>query len=185
MERLPLTCQSGERGELTVCPQGARTELRASLADPGDGLYRAFLLGERGELALGVLAPENGRLALCRRVYSRDVTALGTLLRGEARRSFRFQDAPAAPQPETGAWHETHCPGQLFQSRFLQNRLRPVGRAWWRREGVLLALALPLEEGRPFPLEALFCLGRVQSVQGVRCVVYTFREEEPVLGSGA
>ncbi|MCI9443593.1 MAG: hypothetical protein HFF69_02595 [Oscillospiraceae bacterium] len=181
MERLPLTCQNGERGELTVCPQGARTELRASMPDPGDGLYRAFLLGERGELALGVLAPEGGRLELCRRVYSRDTAALGPLLRGEARRSFRFQDAPPAPQPESGCWHETHCPAQLFQSRFLQNRLRPVGRAWWRREGALLALALPLEEGRPFPLEALFCLGRVRQVEGTRCVVYAFREEEPVL----
>ena len=181
MERLPLTSQGGARGEVTVCPQGARTELRASLDDPGDGLYRAYLLGERGELALGVLPPEGGRLALCRRLYSRDVAALGPLLRGEARRSFRFQDTPQAAPPVQSSWHETRCPAQLFQSRFLQNRLRPIGRAWWRREGVLLRLALPLEEGRPFPLEALFCLGRVQCVEGVRCVVYTFREEEPVL----
>ena len=184
MERLPLTCQNGERGELAVCPQGVRTELRASLPDPGDGLYRAFLIGERGELALGVLAPEGERLALCRRVYSRDVAAMGPLLRGEARRSFRFRDAPEhapIPQPEQRGWHETRCPAQLFQSRFLQNRLRPVGRAWWRREGVLLILALPLEEGRPFPLEALFCLGRVQCVENTQCIVYTFREEEPVL----
>ena len=181
MDRLPLTSRSGARGEVTVCPQGARTELRAFMDDPGDGLYRVFLLGEQGELPLGVLAPENGRLELCRRLYSRDVAALGPLLRGEARRSFRFQDAPQAIQPDQSRWHETHCPAQLFQSRFLQNRLRPVGRAWWRREGALLVLALPLEEGRPFPLEALFCLGQVQCVEGIRCVVYTFREEEPVL----
>ena len=44
-----------------------------------------------------------------------------------------------------------------------------------------LLLALPLEEGRPFPLEALFCLGRIQRVEGRRCVIYAFREEEPVL----
>ncbi|MDE7261686.1 MAG: hypothetical protein K2N78_06460 [Oscillospiraceae bacterium] len=181
MERLPLTSQSGARGELTVCPQGARTELRCSMSDPGDGLYRAFLLGEQGELALGVLAPEGRRLTLCRRLYSRDVLALGPLLRGEARRSFRFQDEPPEVLPDSACWRETRCPAQLFQSRFLQNRLRPIGRAWWRREGVLLILALPLEPGRPFPLEALFCLGRVQYVEGVQCVVYTFREEEPVL----
>ena len=181
MERLPLTSESGKRGEVVLCPQGARTEVRCSLADPGDGLYRAYLLGERGELALGVLAPEGGRLALCRRLYVRDLEALGPLLRGEARRSFRFRDGPGDAQPPRSCWHETRCPAMLFQSRFLQNRLRPIGRAWWRREGVLLVLALPLEEGRPFPLEALFCLGRVQCVEGGRCVVYTFREEEPVL----
>ena len=44
-----------------------------------------------------------------------------------------------------------------------------------------ILLALPLEEGRPFPLEALFCLGRIQCVEGSRCVVYAFREEEPIL----
>ena len=183
MERLPLTSGSGKRGEIVLCPQGARTEVRCSLPDPGDGLYRAYLLGERGELALGVLAPEGGQLTLCRRLYARDLEALGPLLRGEARRSFRFQDvqpAQSAPPPQS-CWHETRCPAQLFQSRFLQNRLRPIGRAWWRREGTQLLLALPLEPGRPFPLEALFCLGRVQCVEGVRCVVYTFREEEPVL----
>lgn len=180
MERLPLNCPGGAPGELSVCRQGVRTELLAALPDPGDGLYRAFLLGERGELPLGVLAPENGRLELRRRLYTRDVDALGTLLRGEARRSFRFQDAPA-PQPEPSGWHETRCPAQLFQSRFLQNRLRSIGRAWWRRDGAQLLLALPLDPDRPFPLEALFCLGRVQDVENTRCVVYTFREEEPVL----
>ncbi len=70
---------------------------------------------------------------------------------------------------------------QLFHSRFLIDRLRPAGRGWWRREGSVLLLALPLEEGKPFPLEALFCLGRIQRVEGSRCVVYAFREEEPVL----
>ena len=177
MERLPLYCQGERQGEVALAlwgPNGARTEIRASMDDPGDGLYRAFLLGEGGELALGVLAPEDGRLAVCRRVYNRDAAALGRLLRGEARRSFRFE--------ETGlCWRETGCPAQLFHGRFLIDRLRPIGRAWWRREGSVLLLALPLEEGRPFPLEALFCLGRIQRVEGSRCVVYAFREEEPVL----
>lgn len=176
MERLPLYCQDQRRGEVTLSlwgPNGARTEIRTSMDDPGDGLYRAFLLGERGELPLGVLAPEDGRLTVCRRLYNRDVAALGKLLRGEARRSFRFE--------ETGlCWRETCCPAQLFHSRFLIDRLRSAGRGWWRREGSVLLLALPLEEGKPFPLEALFCLGRIQRVEGSRCVVYAFREEEPV-----
>ena len=177
MERLPLYCQDQRRGEVTLSlwgPNGARTEIRTSMDDPGDGLYRAFLLGERGELALGVLAPEDGRLTVCRRLYNRDVAALGKLLRGEARRSFRFEETELC-------WRETCCPAQLFHSWFLIDRLRSAGRGWWRREGSVLLLALPLEEGKPFPLEALFCLGRIQRVEGSRCVVYAFREEEPVL----
>ena len=134
MERVPLYCQGERRGEVTLAlwgPNGARTEIVASMDDPGDGLYRAFLLGERGERA-----------------------------------SF---------------WRETRCPAQLFQDRFLRERLHVHGRGWWRREEGLLLLALPLERGKPFPLEALFCLGRIESVEGRRCVVYAFREEEPVL----
>ena len=177
MEQLPLYCQGERRGEVVLSlwgPNGARTEIAAAMDDPGDGLYRAFLLGEGGELPLGVLAPEEGRLTVCRRIYHRDLTPLGKLLRGEARRSFRFEETALC-------WRETCCPAQLFQDRFLRERLRPHGRAWWRREGGLLLLALPLEEGKPFPLEFLFCLGRVQRVEGTRCVVYAFREEDPVL----
>lgn len=171
MERLKLYCQDVCRGEITLRSEGGRTEIRASMEDPGDGLYRAVLRGESGELMLGVLAPEGAGLGLCRKLYSRDLAGIGPLRRGEARCSFHFQQA---------AWRETCCPSQLFQGRFLQSRLRPIGRAWWRREGSLLVLALPLEDGKPFPLEALFCLGRVEQVEGRRCIVYTFREEEPL-----
>lgn len=177
MERLPLYCRGERRGEVTLSlwgPNGARTEIAAAMDDPGDGLYRSFLLGERGELPLGVLAPEGGRLTVCRRFYNRDVAALGQIQRGEARQSFRFEETRLC-------WRETGCPAQLFQSRFLRERLRPCGCAWWRQEGELLLLALPLEEGKPFPLEMLFCLGRVEHVEGRQCVVYAFREEEPVL----
>lgn len=175
MERTPLYCRGEPLGEVTLSlwgPNGARTEVTAAMDDPGDGLYRAYLLGERGELPLGVLAPEGGRLSVCRRVYHRDMAALGRLLRGEARRSFRFEEG--APH-----WRETGRPAQLFRSGFLADRLRSLERCWWRREGELLLLALPLEDGRPFPLETLFCLGRVERVEGARCVVYAFQGEEP------
>ena len=124
MERLKLYCQDVCRGEITLRSEGGRTEIRASMEDPGDGLYRAVLRGESGELMLGVLAPEGAGLGLCRKLYSRDLAGIGPLRRGEARCSFHFQQA---------AWRETCCPAQLFQGRFLQSRLRPIGRAWWRQ----------------------------------------------------
>ena len=155
-------------------PEGGRTEVRAVMQDPGDGLYRAVLIGEQGELLLGVMEPAGKQLTICRRLYSRDIAGLGRLLRGEARCSFRFQ--------EKALWEETGAPAQFFRGGFFQSRLRPVKRAWWRREGGRMVLALPLEQGKPFPLEALFCLARVQRVEGRRCVVYMFDEEErPVL----
>lgn len=172
MERCTLFCRGESRGEVTFSVQGACAEVRARMEDPGDGLYRAFLLGPRGERLLGVLEPDGGGgLALCRRLYSRDLTALGQPLRGEARRSFPFRG-------ET-RWRETAAPQELFQSAFLKSRLRRVSRAWWRREGERLILALPLERDRPFPLEALFCLAKVEPVEGRTCAVYAFLGEEP------
>ena len=172
MERVKLYCCGECRGEITLRAVGSRTEVRVVMADPGDGLYRAALCGENGELPLGVLAPENAALELRRTLYSRDVSALGTLLRGEARCSFRFRES---------GWRETQCPAELLEDQFLRQRLAAADRAWWRRDGELLYLALPLAEGRPFPLETLFCLARPEQVEGVSCVVYVFRRGEPVL----
>lgn len=171
MERVKLYCRGECRGEIALRAVGSRTEVRAVMADPGDGLYRAALCGESGELPLGVLAPENAALELRRTLYSRDIAALGPLLRGEARCSFRFRES---------GWQETQCPAELLEDRFLRQRLA-AERAWWRRDGELLYLALPLAEERPFPLETLFCLARPEEVEGVPCAVYAFRKGQPVL----
>lgn len=172
MERVKLYCRGTCQGEIALRTEGNRTEVRAVMEDPGDGLYRAALCGGSGELLLGVLAPENAVLALRRKLYSRDVAALGPLLRGEARCSFQFQKS---------AWQETNCPAELLEESFLRQRLEQIDFAWWRREGELLYLALPLAEGRPFPLETLFCLARPEQVGGRPCAVYAFRGGEPVL----
>ena len=49
MERVKLRCREACLGEITLRDQGGRTEVRASMEDPGDGLYRAALRGERGD----------------------------------------------------------------------------------------------------------------------------------------
>ncbi len=170
MERVKLYRDAEAAGEVTLRPEGGRTEVRASMGNPGDGLYRAVLIGDQGEILLGVMEPSERGLVICRRLYSRDVAGLGRLLRGEARCSFRFQ--------ERAAWKKTDAPAQLFHGMFLQSRLRLVKLAWWRRERGRLLLALPLEQGGPFPLETLFCLAKIQHVEGCRCVVYAFDGEE-------
>lgn len=172
MERVKLYCRGECHGEIVLRPEGSRTEVRAVMADPGDGLYRAALCGESGEILLGVLAPKNGALEVGRMLYSRDIAALGPLLRGEARCSFQFQER---------GWQETRCPAELLEDSFFRERLANMETAWWRRDGKLLYLALPVAEDRPFPLETLFCLARLERVGGRVCAVYAFRGDEPVL----
>ena len=116
MERVKLYCRGECRGEIVLEPEGPRRSVRAFMPDPGDGLYRAVLRGERGEMMLGVLAPEGDRLELCRTIYGRDIERLGPLLNGEARCSFQFQ--------ETG-WRETCCPAQLFRAAFFRAACAP------------------------------------------------------------
>lgn len=174
MERIALYCGGRVAGEITMEDLGSQIEIRGAMAAPGDGLYRAALLGERGELPLGVMEPRGGQSTLHRRLYRRDVAALGTLLRGEARRSFAFS--------EPKLWHRTARPGDLFRSQWLRERLTDCGAALWRREGERLYVALPYAPARPFPLETLFCLARLERIDGRRWVVYSFdRAEKPLI----
>lgn len=138
------------------------------MADPEDGLYRAFLVGEKGELPLGVMEPKSGQLRVTRRLYSRDIAALGRLERGEARLSFRFKES---------GWQEAEDLGEVSAVPELRSRLRKIPRGWRRREGERLMLAVPLEKGQPFPLESLFCMARVVRVEGKLCAVYAFDQQ--------
>ncbi len=169
MEELPLDRSGVRAGRVTLERRGCCVQVTASMDSPGDGLYRAFLLGERGELPLGVMEPANGALTLRRSFYLRELTALGTLSRGEARRSFSFS--------AERDWQRTDCPAQLLKDESLRRRAEALSAGWWRRERGVLLLALPLEEGRPFPLETLFCLARVERIEGVTAVVYRFDGE--------
>ena len=168
MEEIQLFCRGQPEGRVLLAEGDSRREVCSSMADPGDGLYRAFLVGERGELPLGVMEPVEGRLTVSRRLYSRDIAALGQLKRGEARLSFRFEES---------AWQSTNDPAEASAVPELHGRLKTIPRAWRRREGERLLLAIPLKEGEPFPLEPLFCLARVLRVEGRLCAVYAFDQE--------
>lgn len=175
MEQLKAVRHGKCCGEAVLCAGGERVEIRVTISDPGDGLYRAVLRGERGQLALGVLEPSRGRLTLCRRPCRADVEALGKLIDIETVCTFPFRKRPD--------WERVGQPGKLFRTQGLRERLENIGEAWIRREGDHRFLALELTDGRPFPLEMLFCMGRVRTVEGRRCVVYEFdRDEVPVNG---
>ncbi len=176
MESLKVYCRGKARGEASLRPDGDRLEIRAAMDDPGDGLYRAALCGEGGQLALGVLEQKNGKLLLCRRPCRSDVDKLGVLLRVEALCSFPFR--------KKRCWELTRQPAELFRTQMLRERLGEISEAWFRREGEHLLLALELREGCPFPLELLFCLGKVRTVEGRRCVVYGFDGRETPLLPG-
>lgn len=170
MEELKVFCRDKCRGEATVERKEGRSEIAVSMEDPADGLYRAVLVGERGQLPLGVMEPHHGTLILRRRPYLRDVEQLGILRSIQVSRSFAFR------RPE--AWKRTDRPMDLVSSGFLKERLGQHRTAWWKKSEGTLRLALPVDEGEPFPVEALFCFARIEWVDGRRCAVYTFDAQE-------
>jgi len=170
MEQLKVFCRSSCQGEATLERRDGRAEIEVSMKDPADGLYRAVLTGERGQLPLGVMEPHHGVLLLRRKPYLRDVERLGALRDVQVSRSFAFR------RSET--WKKTDRPAELVRSDFLKKRLGQYHVALWKKNGDSLCLALPLTDDTPFPLESLFCFARLESLDGRRCVVYTFNSEE-------
>lgn len=176
VERLKVYCRDRCRGEATLEKTEGRAEISVTMDDPGDGLYRAALVGTGGQLTLGVLEPTGGTLFLRRRPYLRDVERLGDLRCIQADCSFHFR--------KKKLWQKTEAPASLVENAFLRERLIDISGAWWHREQGMLTLALPLLDGRPFPLEALFCFGTIRCVEGQWCVVYHFDEKElPICGN--
>lgn len=170
MERIKVYHRGECCGEAVLCGGGDRVEIRVTADDPGDGLYRAVLRGEHGQLALGVMEPTCGRLNLCRRPCRGEVEQLGQIACVETVCTFPFQ--------KKCGWEMVRQPENLFRSQAIRKRLEGVERAWLLREGDHRLLAFELATGQPFPLELFFCLGRVRTVEGRRCVVYEFDEEE-------
>ena len=175
MQQIGLYYEESVCGAASLHGEGNRVEITAQMRDPGDGLYRAVLMGERGELPLGVMEAENGSLVLRRRPDRSALTSLGALRGVRVFRAFAFR--------RKNEWNETARPAQLFESEFLKERTETLPLAWWRRTGERLIVALPLRDNMPFPLEALFCFARIGTVEGCPCAIYAFdRQEIPVLG---
>lgn len=170
MERVKLYCRGICCGEVTLREDERRIEISAEMDDPGDGLYRAVLLGERGEFSLGVMEPKTGKLLLRRKPERCEIAGLGAVRCVQVSCVFLFR--------RKTAWNMTDQPEKLLRDEFFRRRLERFPRAWWRKTRAGIILALPLGSGDPFPLEVIFCLARIERVEGEVCAVYTFNENE-------
>ena len=168
MDKFPLLWEGTALGELTVQREALYTSFTARCRLPGEGLWCAWAVGDRGELRLGVLEPQSG----IKRRFSRQMTEpLGKLLRGELRPSSGTETWTAAPEPD-----------RLFRTPWLRKNLHGVHGVLTRTAAERRLVALPYDPGKPFPLTPMFCLARVRDIGGKRYAVYAFDEKEwPVL----
>ena len=170
----PVLYQGEQVGQVTLTDRGGRLSVEASCRRDDSGLFRAYLLCERGEYPLGVLEPRGGSMSLRRTVRTGELRAMGAVWRGEMRMSYAFSSREV--------WEPLASAERFFQKdALLAREAAGLEGGLWRREGNGRMLALPYAADQPFPLTALFCFGRIRSIRGRAYVVYCFDgEEHPV-----
>lgn len=95
MDKFPLMQDGRPVGELITEREALYTWYEARCRLPGEGLWCAWAVGDRGELRLGVLEPCGDRASIRRRFSAQLTAPMGRLLQGEIRPSGR-------PSPWTG-----------------------------------------------------------------------------------
>lgn len=164
-----LVMQDGRTvGELTVSPDGLYQCYSLVCRPWGQGVRRAFLVGESGEMRLGIPVPSGGNFGLCRKISLRETEPLGKL------QCVQLRLCGESAEP----WEETERPETLLRDPFLRARLREVKSAKMHRTFGGVALAIPFDCKKPFPIPALFCFARIRCVCGVLCAVYAFDDRE-------
>ena len=144
-------------GTLRTEPDGADTCFSLSCR-LGPGLWRLWAEGTAGRLLLGTLEG-GGPVSLRRRFSDRLVRPVGTVVRGLAEEVGAARADAWRPAREVPSFHAAAA--------------LPEG-ALVRRAGSVWLAAVPCAEDAPFQLTELFCLARIETVAGRRCVVFAF-----------
>lgn len=167
----PVLDRGSQAGTVTLRPQGGRTQVEVSCRRDNSGLFRAYLLCQRGEYPLGVLEPKGEHMGLRRTVRTGELQALGAIWRGELRMSYAFS--------RQTVWQPLAEPETFFQKDPLLGRaLAGAQGGLWRQEREGRQLALPYRADQPFPMAALFCFAQIQTIAGQAYAVYRFDGEE-------
>lgn len=168
-------------GSLTVGEDGPRVRLEAVRPNDGKGLYKVWLWGLSGRMLLGTMAPEGEVLRLSRVISRTSLEGQGCWppTGAEAVMAFSFVRRAAAGGH---GWSWEEDPARLLHDPVLVNSARAWGGMWRRTEGEDFLLAAPWRGDGEFPMIALFCLARVEEVEGRRCAVWRFRcDGTPIL----
>ena len=96
MERIPLLWQEKTVGDLSVETAGLYTCFSCSCRLPGEGLWYVWLVGDGGELRLGLLEPAEKGAVLKKRLSLRNWAGLGTLRCARLRQERSSQNSPPA-----------------------------------------------------------------------------------------
>jgi len=166
MDKFPLYSGKKPCGELVTESESLYTWFSVRCRLPGEGLWCAWAVGERGELRIGVLEPTGDCAAIRRRFSHRMTAPLGKLLHAELRRADRMGDA----------WKPGIHPA--FHTPWLRQQIECLDGIQSCSKGGRRYVAIPYDARKPFPLTPLFCLARICVLEGKQYVVFAFDEKE-------
>lgn len=164
---------------MTVRQDGRRAVCQAIRPASRGGLYKAWLLGQKGErFLLGTLIPEGGALRLRRTLEIAPLERQEIWPPAGAVIEMAYAFSEEAPPPAHWCW--TDCPGRLLEDKGLSRILGGVRRALLKRDGEGFWLAFPYSSREAFPLPPLFCLGRLGRLSDRWHILFRFsRRGEP------
>lgn len=203
MEKFPILCGAERVGEAEAEQERLYVCLRVRIPSRR-GLWRAWAVGERGEIRIGTLEPVNGESVISRRFSRQALSKIGALARVEIRVA---GDSLPPPPPDGSAAPKTPPDGSaspkkegdesaservetwqragkepLFRCKRFRRQSRHVRDALTRTDGDRRRVALVRDENAPFPIPELFCLASAARIGARDYWVFAFdRHEWPVL----
>ena len=203
MEKFPILCGAERVGEAEAEQERLYICLRVRIPSRR-GLWRAWAVGERGEIRIGTLEPVNGESVISRRFSWQALSKIGALARVEIRVA---GDSLPPPPPDGSAAPKTPPDGSaspkkggdesaservetwqragkepLFRCKRFRRQSRHVRDALTRTDGDRRRVALVRDENAPFPIPELFCLASAARIGARDYWVFAFdRHEWPVL----
>ena len=187
MEYLPLFRGGNPAGDaiLEYQPPYTRITIRTTSRS---GLWRAWLIGESGEIKIGTLEPRGHEFMITRKFSRQDLAPAGCLSRVELR------PASESSGDLNGDLNSKLYPGFKSsgdsQSRSgldsLENLKSPekLSGTLERRWNGLRYLAFPYERDKPFPRPDLFCFARLDDINARKYWIFAFNSENwPVIPS--
>ena len=199
MGKLPILCGAERVGEAETEQERLYICLRVRVPSRR-GMWRAWAVGERGEIRIGTLEPVGGESVISRRFSRQSLLEIGALSRVEIRPANVTEHVSPlppcediSPQKEGGrdtsrsveqppeAWQRAGKE-PLFRSKRFRRQSRHVRDALTRTDGDRRRVALVRDENAPFPIPELFCLASAEKIGARDYWVFAFdRHEWPVL----
>lgn len=155
-------------GRLRVWEDAGRVFFRCERPVSREGLYKVWIRGDGGEMLLGTLVPEGGRMVLGRAVWPMELRRCGCwpVRGGRCDLAFRFQSR----QGDGWCWEEQ--PSKLVDEETA--KMGDWQRMLCHKGKDELFLACPVRKDRPVPLTSLICLAKPGRIRGEHCLIWRF-----------